>query len=69
MKKTRIFFGFLFALLFSSCSLLSRNSEEVTKPRIHKGWYKHHAYHRKIGVGRVRITWFEKQGTKTVRMK
>ena len=69
MKKTRILVCLSLALMMTSCGLLSKNTEEVVKPRYHRGWYKNHVYHRRIGVGRVRIPWFEKQGTKTVRMK
>ena len=59
---------FLFLVLIS-CSSKTYHAQDVAKPRYHKGWYKNHVYHKKIGVGRVRIKWFEKQGTKTVRMK
>lgn len=68
MKKIHVIIS-LFVLLLTSCSLFNQDTQAVAKPRYHRGWYKDHTYHRKIGVGRVRIKWFEKQGTKTVQMK
>ncbi len=64
--------AFLLLLLCSlllSCGSKTYHTVDVKKPRIHHGWYKKHAYHKKIGIGRIRVRWFERQGTKTVKMK
>jgi len=55
-------------LLLMSCQP-TYHTVQVTKPRLHKSWYKNHVYHKKIGIGRIRIKLFEKQGTKLVKMK
>ena len=55
--------------LLASCSQKNYHTVKVKKPRTHHTWYKDHKWHRKLQVGRVRVRWFEKQGTKTVKMK
>jgi len=56
-------------LLFTACSKHNYRTVEAKKPRYHHTWYKNHTWHKKIQVGRVRVRWFERQGTKTVKMK
>ena len=67
MRKTA--FLLLVTCLLLSCSKHNYRTVEAKKPRYHKGWYKNHVNHRKLRVGRIHIRWFEKQGTKTVKMK
>jgi hypothetical protein len=65
----KVLFALLLCSALLSCGSKTYHTVEVKKPRYHHGWYKNHAYHKKIGVGRIRVRWFEKQGTKTVKMK
>ncbi|HRW99363.1 MAG TPA: hypothetical protein P5280_07730 [Cyclobacteriaceae bacterium] len=58
-----------FALLLSACSRHNYHTVKAKKPRYHHTWYKDHKWHKKLQVGRIRIKWFERQGTKTVKMK
>jgi hypothetical protein len=61
--------AFLLCFVLFSCGSKAYHTVDVKKPRYHHNWYKNHAHHKKIGVGRIRVRWFEKQGTKTVKMK
>jgi hypothetical protein len=67
MRKT--VFLVLVSCLLLSCGKHNYRTVEAKKPRYHKGWYKNHKNHTKLRVGRIHIRWFEKQGTKTVKMK
>jgi uncharacterized protein YceK len=67
MKKLSIVLIVL--LLLSACGKHNYHTVEAKKPRYHKGWYKNSRFHTKLRVGRIHIRWFEKQGTKTVKMK
>jgi len=63
---------FIIGLIVLVCSChgtKTYHTVKVVKPVYHNGWYKNSRWHKKIQVGRLRIRWFEKQGTKTVRMK
>ena len=59
------------SLLLAACSSNNKtyHTIKVIKPIYHHGYYKNSRAHKKLQVGRIRIRWFEKQGTKTVRMK
>lgn len=65
----KILFGLLFFSTLLSCSSKTYHTVDVKKPRYHHSWYKKHTYQKKIGFGRIRVRWFERQGTKTVKMK
>lgn len=56
-------------LVLGACGRHNYHTVKVKKPRYHHTWYKDHRWHKKIQLGRIRVKWFEKQGTKTVRMK
>jgi hypothetical protein len=57
-------------LLLGACGTgKTYHTVKVIKPINHHTWYKNSRWHRKIQVGRIRVRWFEKQGTKTVKMK
>ncbi|HEY5690943.1 MAG TPA: hypothetical protein VIS49_05745 [Cyclobacteriaceae bacterium] len=68
MKMRWLIFIF-FLLLLSACGRHHYHTVKVQKPRYHHTWYKDHKWHKKIRAGRIRLRLFEKQGTKTVRMK
>lgn len=59
----------LILLMGAGCSRHNYHTVEAKKPRYHHTWYKDHKWHKKIQVGRIRVRWFEKQGTKNVKMK
>lgn len=66
----RILILLCFLALAVSCrSGGSSHTVSVIKPKYHHTWYKNSKWHKKLQVGRIRVRWFEKQGTKTVRMK
>jgi hypothetical protein len=65
----KILLALLLCSTLLSCSSKTYHTVDVSKPRYHHGWYKNHIHHKKIGVGRIRVRWFEKQGTKSVKMK
>ncbi len=65
----RVIFVLITLLLLGSCARHNYHTVKAKKPRYHHTWYKNHTWHKKIQVGRIRVRWFEKQGTKTVRMK
>jgi len=67
MKKA-IFFALVSSLLLTGCHQ-TYETVKVTKPRIHKSWYKNHVHKKRVGYGKIRLKLFEKQGTKTVRMR
>jgi hypothetical protein len=59
----------LLCFVLLSCGSKTYHTIKVSKPRYHHNWYKNHTHHKKIGIGRIRVRWFEKKGTKTVKMK
>lgn len=59
----------ILSVFLLSCSKHTYHTVTVAKPRIHKGWYKYHVWHRQVKAGRIHIRLFEKQGTKKVKMK
>lgn len=71
-----IFRGLLFAsiaLLSSQCTLIHSvfdkgHTIEVSKPRLHKSWYKKSRWHKRIHVGRYQLRVFERSGVKKVKM-
>lgn len=65
MKKLLLFATLLF---FASCSG-QYHTVKVKKPRIHHSWYKNHRYRKNIQIGKYRFDIFDRQGTRTVKMK
>jgi len=65
----RPLFALVLILLLQACNRHHYHTVEAKKPRYHKGWYKDHRWHTKLKVGRIHIRLFEKQGTRTVKMK
>lgn len=69
MVMKRLSLVLILALFLLSCSKHKYHTVTASKPRLHKGWYKDSRSHRHIRVGRIHVPWFEKQGTKKVKMK
>jgi hypothetical protein len=64
----------LVAVMCSHCTAIHSifdkgHTVEVTKPRIHKSWYKKSRWHRRIQVGKFQLRIFEKSGVKKVKMR
>jgi hypothetical protein len=66
MKKLLLFL-FLVTVL-SACGKGGSGKYTAVKPRYHRSWPQSHVHKKKWHIGKTRLH-FEKQGTKTVKMK